>query len=72
VAGLDVAQRRRLLKVAVLAVAAGLVVSGCGVRGALEAPPEAKKEADEAKAARAKDPNYKPEHKGFILDGLLR
>ncbi|HRD76682.1 MAG TPA: lipoprotein [Hyphomicrobiaceae bacterium] len=63
---------RSVLRIAALAAAAGLMLGGCGVRGALEAPPEAKKDAEEAKAARSKDPNYKPEHKGFILDGLLR
>jgi predicted small lipoprotein YifL len=49
-------------------------VAGCGVRGSLEAPPEAKAE----KTAAAQSGQGKPEgaapkpHKDFILDGLIR
>jgi predicted small lipoprotein YifL len=49
-------------------------VAGCGVRGSLEAPPEAK--AD--RTAAAESGQGKPEgaapkpHKDFILDGLIR
>lgn len=51
-----------------------VILAGCGVRGSLEAPPEAK--AD--KTAAADSGQGKPEgaaakpHKGFILDGLIR
>lgn len=53
-----------------------LAVAGCGVRGSLEAPAEAKAEG-KASSAEAADagPNSaaapKP-HRGFILDGLVR
>lgn len=55
------------------AIVAAAGVSGCGVRGPLEAPPEAKVEG----TAPATDPGQgsvvKPKpHKEFILDGLLR
>jgi predicted small lipoprotein YifL len=50
-------------------------LAGCGVRGNLEAPPEAKAagqattpDAADAAGSSAKE---KP-HKGFILDGLIR
>jgi predicted small lipoprotein YifL len=49
-------------------------VAGCGVRGSLEAPPEAKAE----KTAAAQSGQGKPEgaapkpHKDFVLDGLIR
>lgn len=51
-------------------------VAGCGVRGALEAPPEAKV-AGEAAAPDSGDAGAnsaaKPKpHKPFVLDGLLR
>lgn len=52
-----------------------LSLAGCGVRGALEMPPEAK--AAQATAT-ADSGQGKPEgsagkpHQGFILDGLLR
>ena len=51
-----------------------LALAGCGVRGALEAPPGAK----EDKAAKADSGQGKPEnatpkpHRDFILDGLIR
>lgn len=60
------------LSIILAAVALGL--GGCGVRGSLEAPPEAK--ADDT--AKADSGQGKPEgatpkpHKDFILDGLLR
>ena len=64
--------------VAHILAAATLAVSlaGCGVRGSLEAPAEAKAEG-KASSAEAADagPNSaaapKP-HRGFILDGLVR
>jgi predicted small lipoprotein YifL len=51
-----------------------LALSGCGVRGSLETPPEAKSEATaEANSGQGKPEGAAPKpHKGFILDGLLR
>ena len=59
-------------KVAAASLLIALALSACGVRGSLDLPPEAKAEQEKAKAAAKADPNYKAEHKGFILDGLLR
>lgn len=56
------------LKTGLLAVA----LSACGVRGSLDAPPDAKAEQDKAKAEASKSPGTKAEHKPFILDGLIR
>jgi predicted small lipoprotein YifL len=64
--------KRVKLSIVLAAVALGL--GGCGVRGSLETPPEAKADA----TARADSGQGKPEgatpkpHKDFILDGLLR
>ncbi len=58
------------------AVALAALLGGCGVKGALEAPPEAKASGT-ATSPDAADPGKdsavqaKP-HKPFILDGLLR
>lgn len=41
-------------------------VSACGVKGALEAPPEAKQ------AEPAPGPDGEKPHKPFVLDGLIR
>ena len=55
-------------------LALGLV--GCGVRGSLELPPEAK--AEQTQTAQAESGQGKPAgaapkpHKPFLLDGLLR
>jgi predicted small lipoprotein YifL len=61
---------RALLAVSALAFTLG----GCGVRGGLESPPEAKTEATaDAQSAEGKPEGAAPKpHKGFILDGLLR
>lgn len=54
----------------------GLGLAGCGVRGSLDLPPEAK--AEQAQTAQAESGQGKPAgaapkpHKPFILDGLLR
>jgi predicted small lipoprotein YifL len=51
-------------------------LAGCGVRGSLDLPPEAK--AAQSQTAQAESGQGKPEgaapkpHKGFILDGLIR
>lgn len=51
------------------------VLAGCGVRGGLELPPEAKANRATATAdsgqGKAEGAAPKP-HQGFILDGLLR
>ncbi|HML44831.1 MAG: hypothetical protein JNN24_12080 [Hyphomicrobium zavarzinii] len=61
---------RALLTVSALALALG----GCGVRGSLETPAEAKADATaEAQSGQGKPEGAAPKpHKGFILDGLLR
>lgn len=54
---------------------AALSLAGCGVRGSLEMPPEAKAAQSTATAdsgqGKAQGAAGKP-HQGFILDGLLR
>jgi len=53
-----------------------LGLAGCGVRGSLELPPEAK--AEQTQTAQAESGQGKPAgtapkpHKPFLLDGLLR
>ncbi len=59
------------------ATAVAAVVSGCGVKGALQPPPESKVGGEPVKNAESADPGsnsvVKPKpHEGFILDGLLR
>jgi len=55
---------------------AALTLAGCGVRGALQLPPEAK--AKQAQTARADSGQGKPAgatakpHKPFPLDGFIR
>lgn len=52
--------------------ALGLV--GCGVRGSLELPPEAKADktaSAESGQGKSEGETAKP-HKGFVLDGLIR
>jgi predicted small lipoprotein YifL len=62
------------VKLGIILATAALGLAGCGVRGSLELPPEAKPEA----TAKADSGQGKPEgatpkpHKDFILDGLLR
>lgn len=56
------------------ASALALPLAGCGVKGSLETPSEAKADATaDAKAGQGKPEGAagKP-HKGFVLDGLLR
>ncbi len=64
-----------LRKTALLSsLALAALLAGCGVRGALETPPEAKAEATaDAQSGQGKPENAtaKP-HKPFILDGLIR
>ena len=62
---------RRLLlgMAAALLVLGTLGLQGCGVRGSLEAPPEAKTETGSAVPG---TPGQPVPHKGFVLDPLLR
>ena len=58
-------------------VLAAACAGGCGVRSALEAPPQAKVAGVNATAETTTDPGKgsveKPKpHKDFLLDGLLR
>lgn len=55
-------------------LAAAAMVSGCGIRGGLETPPEAKAQQRDATAqsGQGKSEGAAPKpHKPFILDGLL-
>jgi predicted small lipoprotein YifL len=58
------------------ALLAALLLAGCGVRGNLEAPPEAKAAgatASPESAAAGENTAAAPKpHKPFILDGLIR
>ncbi|GAA6211019.1 hypothetical protein NBRC116602_07590 [Hyphomicrobiales bacterium 4NK60-0047b] len=47
-------------------VLAALSLTACGVKGPLEAPPEAQTEGDAPASVKEEKP-----HRGFILDGLL-
>jgi predicted small lipoprotein YifL len=66
----------RTLRAIALALAATSLVAGCGVRGSLDLPPEAK--AAESRTATADSGQGKPAgaapkpHKDFLLDGLIR
>ncbi len=57
-----------------LAVVAGLLVGGCGVRGGLEKLPEERKSPTAtAESGQGKPAGSAPkQHEGFILDGLIR
>jgi predicted small lipoprotein YifL len=61
---------RALLAVSALA----FTLSGCGVRGGLEAPPQAKAEPTaEAQSGEGKAEGAAPKpHKSSVLDGLIR
>ena len=64
------------LKASLVAVALGLALSGCGIRGSLEAPPEAKADGTAnsaaAGAAGANSAATPKPFRGFVLDPLLR
>jgi predicted small lipoprotein YifL len=49
-----------------------LAVSGCGVRGSLEAPPKEKTETGSATPGTPGKVDEKVPHKPFILDSLIR
>jgi predicted small lipoprotein YifL len=68
--------RLKSLMAVALFCAMGFGFAGCGVKGPLEAPPEAKVAGD-AKSPEARDPGSnsdapKKAHEGFVLDPLLR
>ncbi len=56
------------------ASALAFALAGCGVRGGLEAPPEAKAQTTaDAQSGEGKPEGAAPKpHKPFILDGLVR
>jgi len=60
----------------VAAALVALLAGGCGVRGSLEAPAEAKaagKAASAEDAAAGPNTSAAPKpHRGFVLDGLIR
>ncbi len=55
---------------------AAILLAGCGVKGPLELPPDAKAQSQTtatADSGQGKSEAAAPKpHKGFILDGLLR
>ncbi len=66
----------RIMVIVTLIGVAAMGLSGCGVKGPLEPPPEAKA-AGQAKSADAADPGKNSDappkpHESFILDPLLR
>ncbi len=67
---------RNAAKVLGVAAAAAMLVAGCGLKGPLESPPDAKAQNQATASAdsgqgKSEEAAPKP-HKGFILDGLLR
>lgn len=66
----------KVIRVGLVMAALGLSLSACGVRGALDPPPDAKA-TGATRSAEAQDPGPNSEaprkkHEGFILDPLLR
>lgn len=64
------------IKTSAVLILTTLLLAGCGVKGSLEAPSEAKASGTATSAANADAGTNsaappKP-HRGFILDGLLR
>jgi predicted small lipoprotein YifL len=64
----------RFARAAMAASALAFTLAGCGVRGGLEAPPEAKTQTTaDAQSGEGKPEGAAPKpHKPFILDGLVR
>ena len=66
---------RDAVKVLIVSAAA-ILMAGCGVKGPLELPPDAKAQSQTSATAdsgQGKSEAAAPKpHKGFILDGLLR
>lgn len=59
----------RIALAMLLALAGTLGLSGCGVRGNLEAPPDVASDSNGANPGKPGEPAPK---KGFVLDPLLR
>lgn len=63
-------------KTALLLAVLAAPLAGCGIRGSLDAPPEAKAEgvatSPDARGSAEGTAGPQKEHRGFILDGLLR
>ncbi len=67
---------RHAVKPWVATIAAAMLLAGCGLKGPLETPADAKAQNQASASAesgqgKAEDAAPKP-HKGFILDGLIR
>lgn len=67
---------RSSLKALAIVSLVSMALAGCGIRGSLDAPPEAKADGTansaEAGAAGANSAATPKPHRGFILDSLLR
>ena len=67
---------RQALKLLVATTAAAMLLAGCGLKGPLELPPEAKAQNQataSADSGQGKSEAAAPKpHKPFILDGLIR
>lgn len=62
---------RTTVKISLLMAICAFGVAGCGVRGSLEAPPTEKTAS--AESGQGKPEGAAPrEHKGLVLDGLIR
>jgi predicted small lipoprotein YifL len=68
------ARLAKRVKISAVLAAVALGLGGCGVRGSLDIPPEAKATATaKADSGQGKPVGATPKpHKEFILDGLLR
>lgn len=62
---------RTTVKMSLLLAICAFGVAGCGVRGSLEAPPAEKTASAESGQGKAEGAAPR-EHKGFVLDGLIR
>ncbi len=63
-------KNRKLFGAVASVIAVGLIVSGCGRRGALEAPPSARVVTTDSAGNTIEKTAPKPD-RPFILDGLL-
>ncbi len=63
-------QNRKFLSAVASIVAIGLLISGCGRRGKLEAPPSANVVVTDEQGNNVTKPAPKPD-RPFILDGLI-
>ncbi len=65
-----------VVKTGLLLIALSLPLAGCGVRGSLDAPAQAKADGTATSPAAQGTPKEsaakKKKHRPFILDGLLR